>query len=240
MTQPLISVVTVVLNGERSLERTIQSVLQQTYPQIEYIIIDGGSTDRTPEIIKSYAPHLAYWVSQPDQGIYDAMNFGIRQATGEWIHLLNADDYYCHRTVLADVVPGLQPDRTNYFSMVLQFSEGQQKVQRFDFQYWKLFVSAFLPHPALIVARSQYEQIGLYDTALKIAADHDLILRLLQVYPALYRDICLVTMAQGGTSAQQLDRSCQEFREVTCRYGLPGWLAQLIYLGKRLAWRRQF
>lgn len=89
-----ISIITVVYNGISEIEKTIQSVLNQTYPNIEYIIIDGGSTDGTIDIIKKYQGQLAYWVSEPDEGIYYAMNKGIQKATGEWIHFRNCGDYF--------------------------------------------------------------------------------------------------------------------------------------------------
>lgn len=95
-----ISVVTVCYNAVQTLEKTMLSVLNQTYPDIEYIIIDGGSTDGTVDIIKKYADRLAYWVSEPDKGIYDAMNKGIKVATGEWINFMNAgDSFYQNKTI---------------------------------------------------------------------------------------------------------------------------------------------
>lgn len=95
-----ISVVTVCYNAVETLEETMLSVLHQTYPDIEYIIIDGGSTDGTVDIIKKYADRLAYWVSEPDKGIYDAMNKGIDIATGDYINFMNAGDkFYQHNTV---------------------------------------------------------------------------------------------------------------------------------------------
>lgn len=90
----LISVVTVSYNAVATIEQTLLSVINQTYPNIEYIIIDGGSTDGTVDIIKKYADEIVYWISEPDKGIYDAMNKGIKKANGEWINFINAGDSY--------------------------------------------------------------------------------------------------------------------------------------------------
>lgn len=97
---PLITVITVVLNGEKYLEETIQSVINQTYPNVEYIIVDGGSTDGTLDIIKKYEDKIDYWVSEKDNGIYDAMNKGIKVASGEWINFMNAGDVFYENTIL--------------------------------------------------------------------------------------------------------------------------------------------
>ena len=99
----LISVVTVSYNAVATIEQTILSVVNQTYPHIEYIIIDGGSTDGTVDVIKKYADRIAYWVSEPDKGIYDAMNKGIKVATGEWINFMNCGDSFYSVSVLSDV-----------------------------------------------------------------------------------------------------------------------------------------
>lgn len=102
-TLPKITVVTVTYNAEKCLEETIQSIINQTYPNIEYIVIDGGSKDGTIDIIKKYAAHIDYWVSEPDKGVYDAMNKGIDKATGKWINFMNAGDYYYSNTVLLNL-----------------------------------------------------------------------------------------------------------------------------------------
>jgi len=100
---PLISVITVVLNGEKYLEETILSVINQTYPNVEYIIIDGGSTDSTMDIIKKYEDKIDYWISEKDKGIYDAMNKGIRTSTGYWLNFMNAGDSFCDEKVLSKI-----------------------------------------------------------------------------------------------------------------------------------------
>lgn len=91
---PKVSVVTICYNSVQFIEKTIQSVLSQTYPNIEYIVIDGGSTDGTKEIIEKYSSRISYWCSEKDRGIYDAMNKGIRKATGEWINFMNSGDCF--------------------------------------------------------------------------------------------------------------------------------------------------
>jgi glycosyltransferase involved in cell wall biosynthesis len=103
MSNPLISIITVVYNGQATLEQTILSVLNQTYKNIEYIIIDGASTDGTVDIIKKYEQHLACWISEPDRGIYDAMNKGIDKAAGEWINFMNSGDMFYKNTALQSI-----------------------------------------------------------------------------------------------------------------------------------------
>ena len=103
MKTPLISIITVSYNAATTIEQTILSVINQTYPNIEYIIIDGGSTDGTIDIIKKYVDKISYWISEPDKGIYDAMNKGIKIASGEWINFMNCGDSFYNNTVLEDV-----------------------------------------------------------------------------------------------------------------------------------------
>lgn len=102
-TYPLITIVTVCYNAETSIEKTVKSVINQTYPNIEYIIIDGCSTDKTIEIIKKYERKISYWKSEPDKGIYDAMNKGIKLATGEWVNFMNSGDTFYSNTIIEDV-----------------------------------------------------------------------------------------------------------------------------------------
>lgn len=232
-----ISVITVCYNSARTLRRTLESVAGQNYPDIEYIVVDGGSTDGTLAIVGEYRHVVDKVVSEPDAGIYDAMNKGVRMATGDWIHILNSDDYYAAPDVLAAAVPLLDPERTNYFKMWREFDDGRRELQDWDYSRWRLFVSAFLPHPGLIVSRRQYETVGLYDTRYRIAADHDMILRLTARWPGAKHDLVLTVMQQGGVSGARPDESLREFRAVTERHGLPRAAGACLLGLKRIWWR---
>ena len=155
--KPLISIITVCLNSGTTLQRTIDSVRKQTYANIEYIVIDGGSTDDTLKIIRSNEEYITHWLSEPDRGLYDAMNKGIDRATGEWIHLLNADDIYFDANSLSRIVPHLNESRTNYFRMFLKNADSTLKTYDFASSKWKLYISAYLPHPAMMISRRQYQ-----------------------------------------------------------------------------------
>jgi glycosyltransferase involved in cell wall biosynthesis len=231
---PLISVITVVRNGEKTIEKTIQSVLDQTYNDIEYIIIDGCSSDRTISIIKKYEHKIAYWLSEPDEGIYDAMNKGISLASGDWIHLLNSDDRYYDRTVLEKAVNFLDVNQTNYFTLVREFPDRTQEFKKFDFQKWELYILPKIAHPTLIVSKKQYEQVGLYDNSWKIASDHEFTLRLIKKYPGHFTDIPLVVMVLGGFGFINIKTAYSEFRDVTILHGMPKIIALMIYLIKIL------
>lgn len=233
---PKVSVITVCFNSAATIERTIQSVLSQDYPNLEYVIIDGGSKDHTLDIITQYKDRIHTVISEPDRGVYDGMNKGIALATGEWIHLLNSDDYYTDSSALTQAVGHLRPDCTNYFVLLREHLGVLGDPCRFPYRLWKLFVSAKLPHPAMIVSKEQYRHVGLYDASLRIAADHDFILRMLKRYPAHFVDFPLVVMDQGGLSAKNLELSYREFMEVTIRHGLPRLAAWGIYWLKRLRW----
>lgn len=171
---PLVSIVTVVYNGMATLERTIKSVLDQTYPNIQYIIVDGGSTDGTIDLLKRYEDRIDLWVSGRDKGIYDAMNKGVALCTGEWVGLINADDWYEKDTV-ERVVNSI---RTNAGANIvhgdiwLHYPNGQRTLKRarlsgFLLKYWEMVLN----HPSFFVRRSFYEGRP-FDDRLKVSADH--------------------------------------------------------------------
>lgn len=233
---PDLSIVTVTYNSAATLVDTLESVKRQTFRDFEHIVVDGGSTDGTIEILKN-AGDAIRWISEPDAGIYDAMNKGIRLARGQWIHLLNSDDYYMSSSTLADIRPCLKDGMVNYCDLVRLELNGERTRQSYRFRRWPLYFSAYLPHPSLIVSRQQYEAVGLYDTSFRVAADHDMILRLVSQYPGNHIPVEMTAMRQSGVSAANLDVSMREFALVLERHGMPKPLIALISAIRQVWWK---
>lgn len=231
--EPLITIITVVFNNAKTLEQTILSVVNQTYKNFEYVVIDGGSTDGTLDIIKKYEEEIDYWMSEKDNGIYDAMNKGIKLAKGDWVHILNSDDYYLDENVLEKAAAHLKnPDKNFYYFTMLQDFSGTKKVYKYSYNYFKLFYSAYLPHPTLLVSALQYKELGLYDTRYRIAADHDMILRLCKNFKPNFIDMPLTVMSTEGCSSKNMEFNFKEFRDVTVKNGFNYFFAELFYLIK--------
>ncbi len=173
-TTPLVSIVTVVYNGAATLERTIQSVLAQGYANIEYIIVDGGSTDGTLDLLRRYDDRLDLWVSERDKGIYDAMNKGVALCTGEWVALINADDWYEPDTVarVLAAVEGRAGINIVHGDIWIHYPNGHKKLKRakqngFLLKYWEMVLN----HPSFFVRRSYYEGRP-FDATLRVSGDH--------------------------------------------------------------------
>ena len=169
--KPLITVVTVCYNAVNELEKTMLSVLNQTYDNIEYIVIDGGSKDGTVDIIKKYADRLAYWVSEPDKGIYDAMNKGVKAATGEWINFMNAGDCFRNRTSVETVALNISSNiDIAYGNAYLQFKDGEIKYNAEPIDVVRKRM-AFCHQTAFI--RSSLHKNCPFDTHYKLSADYN-------------------------------------------------------------------
>lgn len=181
----LISIITVVYNGEKYLGDTIQSIINQSYENIEYIIIDGGSTDGTIDIIKKYEDKIDYWISEKDNGIYDAMNKGIKQSKGEIIGIVNADDFLFLDTV-EKIVKKYNTEKFDYTYSSLDYIDEKGNVLDqiasigIDNFKYKIFKHMPFLHPTMFIRKKVYDEIGLYDTSFKIAADYDFVLRILK------------------------------------------------------------
>jgi glycosyltransferase len=181
-----VSIITVVYNGKETIEECIKSVLSQGYPNVvEYIIIDGGSTDGTIEIIRKYEDKIAYWASEPDNGIYDAINKGIKAATGDVVGILHSDDIYADTHIIEDVIRQLGEKETDscYGDLVYVDRNDTNKIIRHwkagDF-YKERFKKGWMPpHPTFFIKRSVYRKHGLLNTDFPLAADYELMVRLL-------------------------------------------------------------
>ncbi|MBN2310388.1 MAG: glycosyltransferase [Candidatus Hydrogenedentes bacterium] len=233
--EPLVSVITIVLNGAAYLEQTIQSVLGQTYKNIEYIIVDGGSEDGTLDIVRRYEEHLAYWISEPDGGLFYAMNKGMGLATGSVIGMVNSDDWYAPDAVEAavraidghDVVCGNICRVYTNFEVVVR--------PRFDRRRRR----CFCPHPAVFV-RAEVYRSKLFDTRYAVAGDIEFFLDLYLRLGVQFRciDQVLTCMRAGGWSGQHRLRGYKELLGIRARFGDWRGVAQIVWkLSKFLAAR---
>tara|TARA_Y100000768_G_scaffold375482_1_gene346337 strand:+ start:357 stop:1214 length:858 start_codon:yes stop_codon:yes gene_type:complete len=190
-TKPLISVITVVFNGEKYLEQAILSVTEQTYDNIEYIIIDGGSTDSTLDIIRKYEDYIDFWKSEKDKGIYNAMNKGISLCRGDFIGFVNADDYLYHDTLekLADAIKKEKIDYTvgpvDIISKKGHFEEKANVLQNFHVKNRYIFEMA-TPHLSFYVSRKILKDIGPFDENFKIRADYDMTINVMSLSKKYY------------------------------------------------------
>jgi glycosyltransferase involved in cell wall biosynthesis len=201
---PLITVITVVYNGAKTLESTIHSVIDQANLNIEYIVIDGGSTDGSLDIIRKFDHGIDYWVSEPDEGIYDAWNKGIRLASGEWIAFIGADDCYVEGALaeyikLANECHNHQVD---YISSRVNLTKAGRVIRTIGQQWcWKVFQRYMnVAHVGSLHNRRIFETYGYYDVSYSICGDYELLLRPREKLKALFMDFETVNMSIGGAS----------------------------------------
>jgi len=173
----LITIVTVVLNGEKYLEHTIRSVLDQDYPYIEYIIIDGGSTDGTLDIIKNYESRISYWASEPDTGIADAMNKGILKSSGQYLLFLQSDDYLCSPSSLRTAATEMSEDSSFHaFPIYFQTKKGLSLKRPRGFNFWFNFKMNCC-HQGIFFNSDVFNHLGSYDTSFNIDMDYEFLMR---------------------------------------------------------------
>lgn len=172
-----VSIITITYNAEKTLEQTIKSVINQTYKNIEYIVIDGGSKDSSLNIIKKYENNISKWISEPDEGISDAFNKGIDLATGELVGILNADDWY-EPTTVQTVVENFNETYDIYCADLNLVDEQDKPFKRMKSKVWFIDYGMHIMHPTTFVTLKSYKKYGKFDKELKIAMDYDLFLRL--------------------------------------------------------------
>jgi glycosyltransferase involved in cell wall biosynthesis len=207
---PRFSIITVCFNSSTTIEETIESVLGQTFKDIEYIIIDGASIDSTLTIIEKYKGNISKIVSEPDSGIYDAMNKGISIATGDIIGILNSDDLYMNTKVLQRVSDFFdsKPSTKLLFGNLVYFGKSIIKRHWQSKPYYQNFFDDgnAIPHPALFVKKTVYEKFGVYNKDFKISSDYEFTLRVLKKHNQKISFINedLIRMRFGGESTSSL------------------------------------
>lgn len=202
-----ITIIIPCFNSARTIEETLESIQKQSYNNIQLIVVDGGSTDVTLQILKKYSSLIDQQISEQDNGIYDAMNKGIARATGDVIGILNSDDFYVNENVIAKVaeafVPGIDAvygdlqyvDQLNTDKVIRTWKSGNYSRNDFLFGWMP-------PHPTFFVRKEVYQQLGNFNTALRSAADYEFMLRVLfkNQLKAAYIPEVLVRMRAGGVS----------------------------------------
>ena len=225
--EPLISVITVCYNSAATLARALQSVADQDWPRVEQIVIDGASRDGSAEIIEQFRPRLAHVLSEPDKGIYDAMNKGLDRASGDIVCFLNADDQYASNSVLSRVAMLMYEQQLDALMGDVGFfheADPQRMVRRYRSNHFtpgRLAWGWMPAHPALFLSRTVVQRVGRFKTDYSIAGDYEFIVRVFHGHEVRYRYLpeILVNMQTGGASTGGFGAKLRLNREVlrACR-----------------------
>jgi glycosyltransferase involved in cell wall biosynthesis len=230
---PLVTVVTPVFDGERTIRRCLESVRAQDYPRIEHIVVDGGSRDGTPAAIaaaESTAERPVRFTSERDAGVYDAMSKGVRAARGEFVHILNADDRYVDRGVLSRAVAAMHARSLDlHHARARQVDAVGGTVREFgrDIGFGELLAKMRVAHPTVVVRRWVYERHGAFSIGFRVAADHEFLLRVWRKVVVGFSPEVQVLMEIGGisTTAGNVVRAYRESMGAAVMHGLNPWTA---------------
>jgi len=214
MDKPLVSIITAIYNSPEALEKTIQSVIGQVNGNFEFIVVDGGSKDGTVDVIRKYENYISKWISETDNGIYDALNKGIRLATGKWIHILNAGDTYFSSCTLQKLEPFfISNDNSILFGDVIKVYHKKEILLRSNQNLDKGQYQMPVCHQGLFIAGSIHQEIGVYDTKWRVAADFDFLLKCLKKqYQYFYINQTIATFDFHGLSSNSTAGPRENFK----------------------------
>ena len=241
-----ISLITVSYNSSGTIKDTLESVEQQCYPELEYIVVDGGSRDATLDIVHQHPTLITRCISEADQGIYDAMNKGLQLATGEVVGIINSDDFYLSGRVLHEVAALFAADSELEavlggvdFVSIENLTRSVRRYSSRGFRPWMLRFGFMPPHPAVFVRKSACERVGLYKLGYKIAADFDWLTRLILVNKAKYQivDKIWVRMRIGGASTSGLKSNMISTNEMKKSLKENGYFASRFMLMCRFPYK---
>ncbi len=243
-----ISIITATYNSGQTLTDTLESVLRQSYTDIDYVIVDGGSKDNTLDIIRRYEPRFEgrmRWISESDKGIYDAMNKGVRMATGDVVGLLNSDDFYTSNDVLEHVARALSDPNVDAVYGDIHYVNDDDLTHCVRYYSSRVFSRGlmrlgFMPaHPSFYCRRTIYEKYGLFDTSLRVAADFENLLRLIFVnrIRTKYIPEDFVTMRTGGASSSGMVSHKRILKEHMVAYKQNGVYSNLFLEGLRYLYK---
>lgn len=241
-----ISIITVCLNSEKTIEKTIKSILKQNYPNKEIIIIDGKSTDRTLEILNKYSKDIKIIISEKDKSLYHAMNKGIKLSEGEIIVILNSDDIFFDCNVLKNI--------SNYFlnnsgieiilsdTYIINNLQDKKIIRKYkvkNFEYWHLRLGVSPPHPSCFIRKSVYLKHGLFDLEFKYASDFELLFRFIykKKVKFLKYNIPTALMSLGGISSRNFKSIINSSKEINLAIKKNGYYSNLFFILLRLPYK---
>lgn len=225
-----ISIITPTFNSGKTIEDTIKSVVSQTYQDIEYIIVDGGSTDDTLKKLEQYKDHITKVISAPPKGIYDAMNKGIEATTGDVVGIINSDDFYANDRVIDRVMREFLDEHVDaaYGDLVFVDQKNINAIKRTwnagEYKEWKLNYGWIMPHPAFFVRKKMYDVHGLFRLDMSIAADFELLLRFSKKgkISIVHIPEILVKMRTGGVSTKNIKNRIEGMRQLIRAWKVNG------------------
>lgn len=242
---PKVSIITPSFNSAKTIEKTILSVLNQTYDNLEYIIIDGGSTDGTVDIIKKYQDRLKYWISEPDKGISDAFNKGLSTTSGNYVNFQGADDYLLDNKVIELIMKDINSEEDLLVCGRIERvsdSLGKNIVFKTSKNFkgkWTLLFRMSLPHQALFTNQKFFTKYGNFDVNNKFCMDYELLLRAYKNFPkVIMKDVFVSAWREGGVGTNRILEIFKEYLKIKKKNRVaPTWILVGIYFWSILKYR---